>query len=618
MTTETIYEQALQAIEQGDKARARDLLTRVLKEQPQNLDAWLWMSSVVETSKEKIYCLQQAYRLDSQNEIALRGLILLGAAPAGSILPPAPLLRRKWDVSLDVSDNSGGRLNLSPRQKITLVGAGILVLVLLSSGIFGGTSRVWSPFSPRLTITPIPWTQTPSPFVTSTLTPHPSLTPTPAGPTPLTNLLQATYTPTPIYVNTPHARSEAYRIAMTNFLRGNLQQAIDYLGQVISNEPDAPDLHYHLGELYRISGDYPRALSAFNQAIERGGPFAPAYLGRARVRLAQNTNGDVLADLDLAIETDPLYNEAYLERAAYLLGRDLIEEALDDLDTAAALNPDTPLLYLYRAQAQLAMGEQADALVSAQTAYQLDITNPAIYGVLAETLIANGMANEAIVPLEVYTAFVKDDPRLWLLLARAYLANEASPDLVMQTIENALDLDDRLAEGYVLRGEVALALGDGRAAVNDFVRARNLLGNTFEIGLGLGRGLFLDDRLTEAVGQFNNIEQLAQTGEEQANLFYWRAQVYESVRNIRNAIIDWQALMEMEDGVVPAAWLAMAEQRLAELIEPTVTSTATASRTPTRTPSPSASATPTRTPTSSRTPTPEPTVTSTRTPIPTP
>jgi predicted Zn-dependent protease len=622
MTTDSIYEQARQAIEQGDKTRARDLLTRVLKEQPQNLEAWLWMSSVVGTPKEQIYCLQQAIRIDPQNLIALRGLILLGAAPAGSALPPAPLLRRKWDVSLGVSDTAGGRLNLSPRQIITLLGAGILALVLFSLGIFGGTWRVWSPFSPRLTITPIPWTQTPSPVVTATLTPRPSITPTPVGPTPLSNLLQATYTPTPLYVNTPHSRSEAYRIAMTNYQRNDLLAAISYLLQAISNEPDAPDLHYHLGESYRLLGDYPRALNAFNQSVERGGPFAPSYLGRARTLLAQNPDADVLTDLDLAIETDAAYHEAYLERAAYKLGREQVDEALVDLDAAAALNPSAPLLYLYLAQAQLAIDETAAALDAAQKAYQLDITNPAIYGLLAEVLIANDLADEAVEPLEVYTAFVDDDPQGWLMLARAYLAIDASPNLIAQALERAIALNDRLVDGYILRGELALASGDGRAAVNDFVRARNLVGNTFEIGMGLGRGLLMDERINEAINQFVSLEPIAVSDHEKAILYYWRAQAYEVAGNIRNAINDWQALEKLPDDIVPEEWLATAETRLAELVEPTITPTTTATFAPTRTPSPTLTTTPTRTlsptvtGTPTRTSTPSRTPTATRTPTP--
>jgi hypothetical protein len=48
-----------------------------------------------------------------------------------------------------------------------------------------------------------------------------SPTPTFIGPTPLWMLMEATYTPTPLYVNTPHPISEAYRIGIRAYQRGD-------------------------------------------------------------------------------------------------------------------------------------------------------------------------------------------------------------------------------------------------------------------------------------------------------------------------------------------------------------------------------------------------------------
>jgi predicted Zn-dependent protease len=61
---DTIFNEAQSAMQAGDRGRARDLLTRLLKTTQDNPDYWVWMSAVVDTSKERIFCLNQALKLD--------------------------------------------------------------------------------------------------------------------------------------------------------------------------------------------------------------------------------------------------------------------------------------------------------------------------------------------------------------------------------------------------------------------------------------------------------------------------------------------------------------------------------------------------------------------------
>jgi thioredoxin-like negative regulator of GroEL len=407
MSSDPIFNQAIQAIQAGQTERARDLLTRVLKENPQNSEAWLWMSAVVTTKKEQVYCLQQVLRQDPDNPDARQGLILLGAVPADDQVLPAPVIRRKWEISLvsadTLPDEEKLKLKLSRRQMVTLGGAGVVVVTLMAMGVFGATSRGWSPFRPRLTVTPLAWSPTPTVYVSPTPSPVPSATPTYPGPTPLSMLLEATYTPTPLYVGTPHPISEAFRSAMRAFQRGDMEQMRSLMQQAAEVEPEAPDIPYYIGESYLQEGEYQLALDAYNQSIQMDSNFAPAYLGRARANQLLNPSTDVKRDLDLAIQNDGGYAEAYLARAAYLLDTGEDEAALEDLQTAEELLPGSPLVYLYRAQALLALGEPEAALEAAQTAYKLDLTIIPVYFVQGEALLANDQAAAAVPFLKTYT-----------------------------------------------------------------------------------------------------------------------------------------------------------------------------------------------------------------------
>src|SRR4030043_2400628 len=97
MAQEKMYEAALEAIDQGQTTRARDLFTRLLRSDSSKAEYWLWMSTLVDTEKERIYCLESALRADPDNEAARRGLVILGARQAGDDVTPIPPIHRNWE-----------------------------------------------------------------------------------------------------------------------------------------------------------------------------------------------------------------------------------------------------------------------------------------------------------------------------------------------------------------------------------------------------------------------------------------------------------------------------------------------------------------------------------------
>jgi hypothetical protein len=84
-------ERAITVAKAGRKAEARRLLEMVLNADERNERAWLWLSDVVESDKERIVCLENVLTINPENEMARKGLALLRAAPAvdPSSLPTA-------------------------------------------------------------------------------------------------------------------------------------------------------------------------------------------------------------------------------------------------------------------------------------------------------------------------------------------------------------------------------------------------------------------------------------------------------------------------------------------------------------------------------------------------
>lgn len=622
MPEDVMLNEAMEAVRQGQRARARDLLTRLLRADQSNPQYWLWMSAVVDSAKEQAYCLQTAQKLDPGNSAIRRGLVVTGTSPADQNVAPQPPVRRKWTVEAMEEPPTGLKAIWANRvvRIVFFAVVSVLVVGLILLGIFGAGRR-----QAAVAVRP---TKTPGPPPTYTLTPTTIggkatalTTPSPAysGPKPLWMLLEATYTPQPRYVNTPHPISEAYRAGQRAYERGDLPSALTFFKQASQVDLNAPDILYYIGEVEGALGNQQAALDAFDQAIVRSSAFAPAYLGRARASLALNPQADIGADLQAALERDPALVDAYIELAAYNLARGDVDGALQSLDVAEQLNPQLPRVPMIRSQALLLKGDEVQALELARDAHGRDLTLLPAYLALGQAALANEEYQEAVQALETYLDYAVNDADGWMALARSY-AGMSEPDqayvellpkldeqdfeAALEAFDRAIELNEELPELYLYRGLLYLAAGEGQPAVNDFVSARKLDTKSFAINLALGRALLVAGRARGAYDQIGGSDDLAQTDLELAALYYWRALAGEELRLDAKVIADWEALLDLPQNSLPQGWVQMAKGHLAALTStatPTVTKTvqstptATASRTPTRTTTPTRA--PTRTPT---------------------
>jgi tetratricopeptide (TPR) repeat protein len=563
------------------------------------------MSSVVESAKERIYCLEKTIQLDPHNRAAQIGLILEGVAKPDPKLQPAPVEARSWRELFSTST-----ADIHPRKiaRIALyVGASVIVLSLITLGIIGPRiSRAGNLSVEKLTVTPIFKTIAATATLLPTNTPR-VITPTPTfiGPTPLWMFLESTYTPTPIYVNTPHPATEAYRAGIRSFRNGNYSEMVFFMRQAAQAEPDSEDIHYYLGEAYLLSGEPENALYAYEKALEINQNFAPAYLGRARAMSAIEPKFDIEMDLVRASELDPNLAAANLDLIAYYLSIGDYEQAMVLLDSAQVTIPESPLVYAYRSQALMGTGDFEQAFMAAEKAYELDQTILPIYQILGELNLISGKPRQASHFLEIYLRYVKDDPSAWAVYGQALVKSGNQFDQAMMAFDLALTLDKNSFTALLYRGYAYLDLGEGQSAVNDLFIARNLDRDSFEASIGLARALALSERFADSISQFNGSELLSETVHQQAEVYYWRAKTFQEMGDSNSAALDFTALLDLQSEDIPIAWVEKAQAYNIQLT-PTATMT-----------SPPPTSTPTETPTATPTPTseiPSPTITSTPTP----
>ncbi|MBE0695706.1 MAG: tetratricopeptide repeat protein [Anaerolineaceae bacterium] len=594
-----MFHEALQAAQAGDRSRARDLLTRLLKVRQDNVDYWVWMSAVVETPKERKFCLKEALRLDPENSIARRGLVLLGALPPDeSQVDPLEYQKRSWQPSLPGgrSNSTGKKVSLSVYQ-VVLMGIALLALVGLVVFAFWGAEQQMK--SRRRLVINLP---TITPTFGAEVTQIATRTQVNTGsPVPLWMLLDATFTPTPVYVNTPHPESEAFRIGLRALQREEWKNADNYFRQaateVAKSSPGSVDILYYVAENARLEGNLTDALKIYAQVIVLSPNFAPAYLGRARALIESDPEKSAekaIADLKTAVKKDPFYAEAFLELAVIQLQAGQPKPALDTLDASSEVLKDSPLAYLYRAQAQLMLKDYPEALANARRANHLDITLLLPYRIMGEVLQAIGDEQGSLDPLNTYLNYEKNDPQAWLLLANANLASGQSAE-AQKALDLALRLNNRLTQAYVLRGHIELDTNKAEKALADYQAALRQDPASFAASLGIGKALLVLNYPGDAWDRFERTQTLAETDLQKAELIYWRGQSLERLGELDAAMRDYQTLIKLPVESIKKEWVDFARQRISANTaltptptpkRPTLTITKTNTRQPSRTPTP--------------------------------
>jgi tetratricopeptide (TPR) repeat protein len=589
-TIELMFQDAVNTLRRGDKARARELLTQLLKADQNNSTYWVWMSAAMDSARERTYCLQTALKLDPGNGTAKRGLILLGALPPDESVKPFSVNRpRAWEEKLLLA-------NEKPKEKgLRVVLKSPLTRLLSVLMIFAGLSAavIFGFVLPRQSTVIPTQTNTPGPSPTFTATPTifgATAAPTKsfAGPTPLWMLLPQTYTPTPFYVNTPRALEsrDQFRTALEAYNAGDWETFITNMELIIPLEPNSADIHYYIGEAYRFQGQAGNALKAYNEALKIDPDFGPPYLGLARARLLAEPNFNAEDLFDEALKRDPNFGEVYLERARYFLLHNDPKSAIVDLEQAARLMPNSADVYMAYANVYFALDNKESALAAAEKAYSLDVTIIPVYQLLGNLYIENGQYQKAVEALEVYVLYNDTDALSLAMLGQAYFEiGDYKPALL--NLDKALELNrSGLSRYYYYRGLANLELKNIDQAVSDLELALESDKTSFDINLGLVRGYYVQEKFGSAFLKVEVLNSLAETDQQVALMYYWRALIQEQRGEVKDALKNWRALYAMKADTMTAEMRADAELHLRTIITPTNTPkvSPTPSRTPTRMP----------------------------------
>jgi len=89
---QSIYDQAYKAVQNREYAFARRLLSQLLNQEPDHLNAWLLASYAMETHADAIRCLERGLKIDPANEHAKNRLAKLKENEPVHPVDPSPTL----------------------------------------------------------------------------------------------------------------------------------------------------------------------------------------------------------------------------------------------------------------------------------------------------------------------------------------------------------------------------------------------------------------------------------------------------------------------------------------------------------------------------------------------
>lgn len=603
MADDGIFQEAVEALREGNKTKARDLLTGLLKTDQSNATYWVWMSATVDSTKERIYCLQTAFKLDPENVTAKRGLILLGALPPDETIQPFSLNRpRAWEEKLLLAHEKPklkgwAAVRASPVAR--LGGIAVLIAALAGAVYFGFiVPRAQQVGPPTNTPGPSPtWTFTPTAL---NATGQPGAVSTAA---PLSELLPAPLTPTALYVNTPRSpvSSDIYFRFERAFEDGDWDEAIAAMQDIARLEPDSADPYYYIGECYRFKGDPASAIDAYQIAIQKDPEFGAAYVGLARARIQSDPGANTLPLLDEAIRFDPNFGEAYLERAKVKLRDNDIQGAISDLSDADRLLPNSPLVYYTLAQARQKEREYELALNAALRANELDVTYLPVYLLLGQVYAETGDTVEAGKALDIYLKYNEGNADAFVLNGKIQFANGAYEESI-QSMNRVISIDRNRREAYLYRFYSNVELGDGEAADDDIDRLLVFYPDLFEFNIALIRAHLIQDRNGSALQILAIAISLAETDEQLAIAYFWGGIVHEERDELDKAADYWQLLLDLPEESTTEEQREIAAEHLLDIRTATPAPTRTKTRTPTPTKPVTVTVTKTRTPTPTTTP----------------
>jgi tetratricopeptide (TPR) repeat protein len=267
---------------------------------------------------------------------------------------------------------------------------------------------------------------------------------------------------------------------------------------------NVPAVYLQRGNGWYAKEDYDRAISNYNEAIDRNPSFVDAFMNRGLawfqrgyfdraskdfsdvIRLdpkstgAYNNRGLSLynkAEFDLAIKDfgkaislDPKFANAYNNRSLAWREKRKLDRAISDLDKVISLTPNDVRAYINRASIWIEKGNIDRAIEDDTAAIRLDPKNFTAYSTRGEAFRLKGDLERALADHEVAIGLNPDSVDAYNNRAHVW-RDKKDLDRAIADYDEAILRDPQYAQAYAGRGEIWRLKGDLDQSLNDLNKA---------------------------------------------------------------------------------------------------------------------------------------------------
>ena len=198
-----------------------------------------------------------------------------------------------------------------------------------------------------------------------------------------------------------------------------VDQAAVYAERAVQLDPADPQAHITVGNLRRISGHFPEAITSFQRALVLQPDSAAARLGLADTYDATGRAADADRLYKQALQLAPDLPDVYGRYGRFCYTRGRYEDAARLFADQARLLPNAPRAFSNLGAAQQALGHYEAAMTAYQQSIAIQPTSGG-YSNLGTCQFYLGRYVDAAATYEKASALTPNDYRLWANLGDAY------------------------------------------------------------------------------------------------------------------------------------------------------------------------------------------------------
>ncbi|MCA9802742.1 MAG: tetratricopeptide repeat protein [Cyanobacteria bacterium HKST-UBA02] len=256
-----------------------------------------------------------------------------------------------------------------------------------------------------------------------------------------------------------------------NHYNGDFDKAISYFDQAIDLVPDYANGYYKRGQVYHDIEKHRDAIEDFSTAIKLRPDDAHGFVQRADNYCHLKEWKNALKDAHQALSLDPESAQAYRMRACAQGGLGNFDEAVESYGRAISLSPEDATIYCSRGMLYREHKDYKNAIADLTEAIKLDSKNAIYYCARGSALVSDHQYERAIADCSESLKLNSSRTHPHLSRGIAY-SRLGKYSLALEDLDEAIRQYPEYGEAFYERSLIYKALGKQTESQEDMVQAK--------------------------------------------------------------------------------------------------------------------------------------------------